>query len=539
MKALTLRKASCVLFIAMVLMTVVMSLSAASAQIHLPKTGQTTGFLTGDDGNIKAGMVWPSPRFIVSGDCVTDNLTGLMWTKSASLPGGTLTWYEALNYANTLNVCGYSDWRLPNVIEMESVSNAGETPVADWLDNQGFTDVSIENYWTSTTFAGDTSLAWVVSMWSGYITNTLWGPPWNGRKTYKTDAHHVWAVRGTTTLPAQVWLTGQMTSYASGDDGDIRAGVVWPNPRFLVSGECVTDLLTGLMWPKSWALFSPDSWSNALNTANNLSLCGYNDWRLPNWKELLSLINYGEADSRTWLVTQGFDLPWWVSYFWSSTSYSADSSIAWLVAFYDGNRDAQIKTSDIYNVLPVRGRRACYTQFNDVVAGAGTANYIYAISCAEITGGCTANPALYCPSSSVTRSQMAVFIIKAMGETPSTAAYNDYFDDIADNGFAPHINKMSELGITGGCGTRMYCPDATVNRAQMAVFIIRGLSETPSSVPYNEYFDDIGNDGFAGYINRMEELGITGGCGSRQYCPLSGVSREQMAVFLGKAFLGM
>jgi hypothetical protein len=48
-------------------------------------------------------MAWPVPRFVVSGDCVTDKLTGLMWAKNADLPGGTRTWQDALNYVASIN----------------------------------------------------------------------------------------------------------------------------------------------------------------------------------------------------------------------------------------------------------------------------------------------------------------------------------------------------------------------------------------------------------------------------------------------------
>src|SRR4030067_533587 len=101
--------------------------------VDLPKTGQTTCYDTagavipcagtGQDGDIQAGVDWPSPRFTVSTDgyCVTDNLTGLMWVRSPD--SVTRTWQQALDYANGLSLCGYTDWRLPNVNELESMVN--------------------------------------------------------------------------------------------------------------------------------------------------------------------------------------------------------------------------------------------------------------------------------------------------------------------------------------------------------------------------------------------------------------------------------
>jgi hypothetical protein len=509
---------------------------AAPAELHPAKTGQTNSYASGDDGGIQAGMIWPAGRFSVSGECVTDTLSGLSWTRDGNLPGGPLTWAQALAFANSLDLCGHTDWRLPNVVELESLVRAGVPEVATWLNAQGFHDVQIYNYWTSTTFAGDTSVAWVVGMWSGYIVNQLWHEP--AGPTYKTNGHHVWPVRGTSNGPARLWRTGQTSSYSAGDDGDVEAGASWPSPRFTFSGDCATDGLTGLVWPTSWD-FPTSDWATAVGAANALTLCGQTDWRLPNWKELLTLVNYGVADSRSWLSGQGFDLPWWISYLWTSTTYHGNTAQAWLIAMYDGNRDAQTKTSTIYNVLPVRGRSACYTQFGDVPPGSAGSDSVYAISCAEVTSGCSSSPPLFCPASDVPRVQMAVFLVKAMGETPSSVPYNQYFDDVANDGFAPYVNRIAELGVTGGCAARAFCPASPVTRAQMAVFVVKAMEEPPSSAPYNQYFDDVADDGFAPYINRMMELGVTGGCGTRLYCPSSEVSRLQMAVFLGRGFLGM
>jgi hypothetical protein len=116
-------------FLALVLVAVFWTGSALTGAVNLPQTGQTACYDsslpvviycdgTGQDGDIRAGVPWPDPRFTVSGDCVTDNLTGLMWAKNANLPNGDRDWQGALDFANGLSLCGYSDWRLPNVNEL-------------------------------------------------------------------------------------------------------------------------------------------------------------------------------------------------------------------------------------------------------------------------------------------------------------------------------------------------------------------------------------------------------------------------------------
>ena len=169
---------------------------AFAGTVQLPQTGQTSTYYGGDDGDLRAGVPWPDPRFMVSGDCVTDNLTGLMWTKNANMPGGTRNWQGALDYvANTVNsgagTCGHSDWRLPNVNELESLVNAEQTNGADWLNGQGFANVQAYWYWSSSTLASYTYYAWIIHMKHGYVDYHF--------KYYlydEPDSHnYVWPVR--------------------------------------------------------------------------------------------------------------------------------------------------------------------------------------------------------------------------------------------------------------------------------------------------------------------------------------------------------
>ena len=207
--------------------------------------------------------------------------------------------------------------------------------------------------------------------------------------------------------------------------------------------------------------------------------------------------------------------------------------------------DTQQNESDYSNEV-------CYTiyqnnnsNFADVCPDHWAEDYIYAIFNAGITTGCSQNPLKYCPQNPVTREQMAVFIVRALEEEPA-ADYCDTgspFSDVSStSGFCKYIKRLSELGITNGCGGGNYCPNDPVTREQMAVFIVRAAEGEPLAnyCGTGSPFSDVSPaSGFCKYIKRLSELGITNGCGGGNYCPNDPVTREQMAVFLAKAFSGM
>ena len=338
------------------------------AESTIPRTGQTTSYATDDDGALQKGVVWPSPRFTDNGDqTVTDNLTGLMWTKDGSTPtagsctGGAINWTSALNYVaclNTNSYLGHNDWRLPNRTELRSLINYGKADTSAWLNNsaQGFSNVQAASYWTSTTYAGYTSTAWRVQMQDGSDTG--------GDKS--SASYNAWPVRtghsGVIYLPR----TGQTTSYAVSDDGDFQKGVVWPSPRFTDNGdETIKDNLTGLVWLKNANCFGPNiTWAQALNDANTLKsgICGLTDgskagdWRMPNNNEMGSLVNIGQASPYSWLGAQGFSFPS-PGYYWTSTAYAGDLTQGWLIDTLYGELMYAPNTtnSGVLYVLPVRG----------------------------------------------------------------------------------------------------------------------------------------------------------------------------------------
>ncbi len=117
-----------------------------------------------------------------------------------------------------------------------------------------------------------------------------------------------------------------------------------------------------------------------------------------------------------------------------------------------------------------------------------------------------------------------------------------YFTDVPVNHpFFDTVQLVRAAGITAGCETGRYCPDATTSRGQMAVFIVRALLGSAAfSFSPAPYFSDVPatHPQFA-FIQKLRELGVTNGCTAATFCPEDPVNRGQMAAFLIRARLGI
>jgi hypothetical protein len=155
-----------------------------------------------------------------------------------------------------------------------------------------------------------------------------------------------------------------------------------------------------------------------------------------------------------------------------------------------------------------------------------------------ITGGC--GTGVYCPANSVTRAQMAAFLLKAKhGASYVPPACSGIFADVpCPSQFADWIEELAVEQITGGCGGNNYCPDNPVTRAQMSAFLLKakyGSSYLPPTC--TGVFSDVACPSlFANWIEELAAESITGGCGAGIYCPSDPNTRGQMAVFLVKTF---
>lgn len=117
--------------------------------------------------------------------------------------------------------------------------------------------------------------------------------------------------------------------------------------------------------------------------------------------------------------------------------------------------------------------------FSDVNTASFTAPYIEQFAADGITTGCATSPLRFCPTNPVLRSQMAIFLLRAKhgsNYTPPPAT-GTVFNDVPANAFgAAWIEQLAAEGVTSGCGNGNYCPDASVTRSQMAIFITRAFN---------------------------------------------------------------
>ena len=115
--------------------------------------------------------------------------------------------------------------------------------------------------------------------------------------------------------------------------------------------------------------------------------------------------------------------------------------------------------------------------FEDVPSTYWARDFIERLYNAGITSGCSTSPLMYCPDATVTRAQMAIFILRGMHGSayiPPTASGTVFSDVPAGSFAADWIEQLAAEGVTAGCGGGNYCPDATITRAQMAIFLLRG-----------------------------------------------------------------
>ncbi|MBN2381571.1 DUF1566 domain-containing protein [bacterium] len=243
---------------------------------------------------------------------VMDNNTGLVWEVKSPHPtdlnfqGHVYTWAEACETfiirLNQQKYGGYSDWRLPNKEELRTIVNYnGQVPA---IDPEYFPECLPAFYWSADIYGADPRLAW--GIYFGYGCGICY---------LKTLPYHVRAVRG--------GYNSAFGNSARSSFHDNRSGTV-------------SDLNTGLMWKQDE---SPEmTLKEALHYCHNLDLAGFSDWRMPNIKELPTLLDLSFQNG-LWYNPEFFPkvITKPLGFYWSSTTYG--ESFGWGVNFqfgYDG-----------------------------------------------------------------------------------------------------------------------------------------------------------------------------------------------------------
>jgi hypothetical protein len=177
--------------------------------------------------------------------------------------------------------------------------------------------------------------------------------------------------------------------------------------------------------------------------------------------------------------------------------------------------------------------------FSDVLSGSTHEGAIYWLADRGITRGCTADGMVYCPAASVTRAQMATFLRAAL--SLPAGPEDTYLDVVPGSTHATAIGALRQSRITLGCDRTgdLFCPTGSVTRAQMASFLTRGLDLAVPTDPTP--FLDVPEDApHADAVAALAAAGVTGGCSAdgTRFCPDAPVTRAQMATFLRNALDG-
>lgn len=352
----------------------------------LPRTGQTTSYVSGDDYSALKGVAWPSVRFTDNlNGTVSDHLTGLIWLKNAGC-FNPADWSTALTAANQLasGTCGLTDgstagqWRMPNANELESLVDVSQFNPAVSTGHP-FANINLAKaYWSSTTYMALTANAMAIRFSDGRWINGVDGADGSFNNSKTASANSLWAVKSGGYGVIQLLATGVYDgigggSFGANDDAKLQLGAPLTSPRFIDNGNgTLADTVTGLTWLKKGDCIN-QSWAGALNTINALAngQCGLTDgsaagqWRMPNRSEMLSLSDRSptfpqaayldgqyQASSTTTgpVIFNNFVIS---DYYWTSSTDAADTTQAWTIYSCDFGVYNIMKT-DIRYSLAVR-----------------------------------------------------------------------------------------------------------------------------------------------------------------------------------------
>lgn len=263
----------------------------AKVSFTLPDTGQTASY-TNTFGEDHDYSINPPSYTDLGDETIGDNVTGLVWQKQDD--GQTRSLQDGKTYCDGLPLAEQNDWRLPSLAELMSIADYSTMPA---INTTYFTNTSTVKYYMSSTIdpsQPDTSW-WNMSFAQG--SDGAWST---------ADPQTQVLVRCVRGLPL---ATGPYTDNGNGT---------------------VSDTSTGLMWQQGEG--GSQTWESALGYCEGSSLGTYSDWRLPNVKELASLLDWATFNpSIDPLFSSAYSAP-----YWTSTTATGFSSEAWWVSFMQG-----------------------------------------------------------------------------------------------------------------------------------------------------------------------------------------------------------
>ncbi len=304
------------------------------------------------DAELLIGRPWPEPRFVVDGEVVTDCLTGLTWSGDANPAQYPVGWHEAFETTAAMNrdaAFGRRDWRVPNRRELRSLLSHQESRPA-LPAGHPFRNLFQGWYWTSTTAAISPAFAWYVHlagarMFYGHKQRfaLLWPVCGQTEVVLRTGQEHCFDESGAE-VPCQ----------RTGQDGELRLGRPWPDPRFRTSEDGVIDLLTGLCWRRDADLCGgPVIWAEALEAVRTLNRnAGTSEgWRLPNINELESLVDCARHSPALPAPHPFRSVD---EEYWSSTTSVFEPDWAWALYLAKGAIGVGQKGGRYFRVWPVK-----------------------------------------------------------------------------------------------------------------------------------------------------------------------------------------
>ncbi len=288
-----------------------------------------------------AGYMGNMPSYTDNLDgTITDNVTGLIWQKNM---GEKISYAEAIIKADTMTLGGYTDWRVPTIKELYSLilftGSVNNTIPLEMFIDSGYFDQPL----------GDTTI----------------GERLIDAQTWSATQYKATTMNGDSTVFGVNFLDGRIKGYPKYAPGSnntvpmemyfrmVRGNTSYGINNFVDNGDgTVTDQATGLMWQKSDDGQERD-WEDALTYAENLELADYNDWRLPNAKELQSIVDYTRCPDvtnsaaidpvfNTTEINDPDGNPGQYPYFWTGTTH-LDGQNPYAAAVYIAFGEAQGK----------------------------------------------------------------------------------------------------------------------------------------------------------------------------------------------------